>query len=752
MKRFNKLAILLVITLIGALSLIACSNDNGGTTTTPTQLSAPTGLQITGTVLMWSAVNNASGYSVQINEGAAIGNGQSTAYSLQSLSQGTYTIRVKAIGDGTNYSDSIWSSISHTVGGGGDITNYTVQFDTDGGSSIPNQTVASGGFVTRPANNPTKSGFTFDNWYADATKTILFNFSAQAITSNTTIYAKWASSSTITNHTVQFDTDGGSSIPNQTIENGGFTTRPANNPAKTGFTFDNWYSDANKTTLFNFATQPITSSTVIYAKWNAIPGTNFTVQFNTDGGSTVSNQTIASGGFATRPADNPTKNGFTFDNWYSDANKATLYNFSAQAITSNTTVYAKWIDNASFVPIDEYTFELAANFASYELVSYNGNVKQTIIPRMYDNLYVRVIRADAFKDNTALEQVEIPDSIHTIGASAFEGCASLKMINIPNNVTTISDKAFFGCTSLDSAQIATASIGISVFEECTNLKTVTLTNEVRTLGARVFYNCSSLQDMVLPDTVTAVGAMGFRYCTTLQSIKLSENLTIISNSLLAGCSALKNITIPAKITNIGESALSDCTGLEKITILGDDLTSIQNAAFYDCTNLKEIYIDFRVYLTVPANNYIFYNGGISGAGIEITFGKNIATFPNTLFVPFGTNNLPKITKITFEQGSIYSLVQVADFASMPFLTDLTLPDSVLEVAKNALTTTPWYANQANGLVYSGKVLVKYKGTMPQNQTVTVAANTVCVADAAFENCAPETLILPFVGANKDAAG
>lgn len=73
---------------------------------------------------------------------------------------------------------------------GPDAITYTVTFDTDGGSSIPSQTVAAGGKVTKPSN-PTKSGSTFDNWYKNAAKTQLWNFATDTVTADTTLYAKW---------------------------------------------------------------------------------------------------------------------------------------------------------------------------------------------------------------------------------------------------------------------------------------------------------------------------------------------------------------------------------------------------------------------------------------------------------------------------------------------------------------------------------------------------------------------------------
>ncbi|HBJ00459.1 MAG TPA: hypothetical protein DDY89_05465, partial [Lysinibacillus sp.] len=52
-----------------------------------------------------------------------------------------------------------------------------------------------------------------------------------------------------------------------------------------------------------------TEATTIYAKWNA---QTYTVSFNTDGGSAVSNQSVLHGGKATMPEVEPTKAGYTF--------------------------------------------------------------------------------------------------------------------------------------------------------------------------------------------------------------------------------------------------------------------------------------------------------------------------------------------------------------------------------------------------------------------------------------------------------
>lgn len=73
----------------------------------------------------------------------------------------------------------------------GVATYVTVTFDTDGGTAIPDQQVRVGAKAEKPAD-PTKSGFTFDGWYAEDTFTTAFNFDAP-VSVDTTVYAKFTS-------------------------------------------------------------------------------------------------------------------------------------------------------------------------------------------------------------------------------------------------------------------------------------------------------------------------------------------------------------------------------------------------------------------------------------------------------------------------------------------------------------------------------------------------------------------------------
>ena len=143
------------------------------------------------------------------------------------------------------------------------VETYTVDFDVDGGSTVASQQIPSGGLVTKP-DDPTKTGNAFGGWFADPTRATAWDFSHTTVLSDTTIYAKW----TTQTFTVQFDTDGGSSVADQVVAYGAKITRPAD-PTKTDSTFNGWYKDDTFLTEWDFTTDTVTEATTLYAKWEA---------------------------------------------------------------------------------------------------------------------------------------------------------------------------------------------------------------------------------------------------------------------------------------------------------------------------------------------------------------------------------------------------------------------------------------------------------------------------------------------------
>ncbi|WP_044296133.1 InlB B-repeat-containing protein [Robinsoniella peoriensis] len=79
----------------------------------------------------------------------------------------------------------------------------------------------------------------------------------------------------------------------------------------------------------------------VTAEFDKIPAPKYTVIFDSNGGSKVENQIVQEHERVTRPAD-PVRNGYTFGGWYQDSSLTVSWNFEANQILADTTIYAKW--------------------------------------------------------------------------------------------------------------------------------------------------------------------------------------------------------------------------------------------------------------------------------------------------------------------------------------------------------------------------------------------------------------------------
>ncbi len=232
---------------------------------------------------------------------------------------------------------------------------FTIVFDTDGGSTIENQKIKSGELATVPTI-PTKSGFEFVEWQLDGKA---YDFKSP-VTSNITLIANWKA----TKYTITFNSNGGSAVSSQTVDNGAKVTKPAD-PTRSGYTFVEWQLNGK---AYDFKT-PVTDNIVLVASWKANDGTQttekYTVTFDSNGGSAVSSQTIDSGGKAVKPTA-PTRSGYTFVEWRLNGKS---YNFNT-AVTKNITLVAKWKEvaisgdgliNNKYFNIIENSMDNAAN-------------------------------------------------------------------------------------------------------------------------------------------------------------------------------------------------------------------------------------------------------------------------------------------------------------------------------------------------------------------------------------------------------
>lgn len=272
---------------------------------------------------------------------------------------------------------------------------------------------------------------------------------------------------------------------------------------------------------------------------------------------------------------------------------------------------------------------------------------------------------------TALEIVQLPETITTIGSGAFYGCSSLRAITIPSSVRTIGDGAFQDCTSLYSVSMGESNISVisdNLFLGCTKLSNITLPSNITSIGKNSFSGCTALYTLYIPSTVTKIGDAAFYNCSSLNSItSLPSELKNLGNFAFAGCSSIENIIIPNKTSEIGEKAFQNCTGIKEIFV-GNSVSNIKDAAFYGCASLKKIvfggdYVNLAKCFDNDNAPVIYYNSKYRTNWAKYTETKRSYSAPTSISftakssMTAGTKQTIKITvKPNLSSiGSIYSL-------------------------------------------------------------------------------------------------
>ena len=232
---------------------------------------------------------------------------------------------------------------------------YVLNDTTPAGHPASNPATNPGGFdVTDPTINlqaPTRTGYTFLGWYADAGLTTSISSINPASAVNYTVYAKWSAPNAYNVQWTLNDTvpagltaaNPNASLTSYTVEDADYTLRPA---TRTGYTFENWYDNAA------LSGTPVTTLRTMdaedkhyYAKWgNAL---SYPITYVMNDSATSPASAVTPNSYTVEDADFalgiPTRNGATFQGWYDNAAFTgtpitTLHTADAEA----KTYYAKW--------------------------------------------------------------------------------------------------------------------------------------------------------------------------------------------------------------------------------------------------------------------------------------------------------------------------------------------------------------------------------------------------------------------------
>lgn len=173
--------------------------------------------------------------------------------------------------------------------------------------------------------------------------------------------------------TVHFESNGGSDVPDQTVQYGELIEKPED-PTRDGYIFGGWYKDLDKTEKWDFGKDIVTGSLTLYADWTKAPdmpgdipscgdSSQFRlyaalgllalllilfllprkkVTFNTMGGSELEPKRVLKNTKLNIPKS-VQKHGMAFAGWYKDEACMTPWDFDQDKVTDDITLYAKWL-------------------------------------------------------------------------------------------------------------------------------------------------------------------------------------------------------------------------------------------------------------------------------------------------------------------------------------------------------------------------------------------------------------------------
>ncbi len=185
---------------------------------------------------------------------------------------------------------------------------------------------------------------------------------------------------------------------------------------------------------------------------------------------------------------------------------------------------------------------------------------------------------------------DVPEGTRVIDG-AFRGQQHLESVTLPGSVTEIGEFAFFDCPRLQRLELpaSVTAIGQYAFAQCCSLQDMTFPEGITELPEGVLDNAVELRTVQLPDTLTRIGGYAFYSCDSLTGVVIPDGVTEIGTMAFWNCYSVTSVVLPESLESIGFGAFDGCSRLTRLVIPAG-VTQIGNQAFEDCSGLTLVVV------------------------------------------------------------------------------------------------------------------------------------------------------------------
>lgn len=297
-------------------------------------------------------------------------------------------------------------------------------------------------------------------------------------------------------------------------------------------------------------------------------------------------------------------------------------------------------ENTEFNFCAKSNFQMNNDNGYFTVTGYTGNNTSIKIPAtVYEykdyQTYWAIIprnleRIDdfAFKDNASITSVSFEEGVNGIGMSAFEGCTSLTEISLSNSVSYIGTSAFQN-TALEELVIPDSVKDIGcILNGCNSLRKLTLPkvygNFYNLFGTGIVQSSLSDVPASLKEVVLTEKSCDFSGCDKIEKITV---LGGTETGLYSGCTSLKEITLSPSVTAIGENTFENCSALTDIVIPASvTAITVRNGALEDCGDVNLYYLGSKTNINVNDEDdtvNIYYYSDTAPNGVEYLNNKKV---------------------------------------------------------------------------------------------------------------------------------